>query len=156
MSAVLKPMSISFTGPRNLTKEQELKIYKNFLPQIPQKDWHVGDAEGLDEFIRRAASYYNIALTVYKVQGSQPYHFAQRSKQMINAIANQPDCWLYAFPGKPCPEGCKPSSSPSGKGSGTWLTVAYAKYRGLQIKLFPLCEFEVPDWLKEPTQLSLF
>ncbi|MDJ0617047.1 MAG: hypothetical protein QNJ63_09925 [Calothrix sp. MO_192.B10] len=159
-------MQIAFTGSRNLTKEQECEIYKDFDYFISNHNaqWHVGDAPGLDDFVRRAAGYYNKTLTVYEVQGKQRWHFAERSKRMVDAIANLPDPWLYAFPNKLCPDGCKPCKNPNGKGSGTWLTIAYAKYRGLQIYIFPQFKTRygdtswMPDWLKEPDhqQLSLF
>lgn len=152
-------MHISFTGPRKLTKEQEKDIYKD-LEYIANKNanWHVGDARGLDKFVRQTAKYYNKNLTVYEVEGYERWHFAERSKRMVDAIADLPDAWLYGFPNKPCPGECKPRKNPNGNGSGTWLTIAYAKYRGLQIYLLPQTKFDMPDWLKEPKakQLSLF
>ncbi len=159
-------MQIAFTGARKLTKEQEREIYKDFAYFISnhKAQWHVGDAPGLDDFVRRAAGYYGKTLTVYEVEGHQKWHFAERSKRMVDAIANLPDPWLYAFPNKLCPDGCKPCKNPNGSGSGTWLTIAYAKYRGLQIYLFPQFKTQfgdkswMPDWLREPKaqQLSLF
>ncbi|OUL23984.1 hypothetical protein BV378_20340 [Nostoc sp. RF31YmG] len=159
-------MQIAFTGARQLTKQQERDIYKDFAYFISNHnaDWHVGDAPGLDDFVRRAAAYYNKTLTVYEVKGHQKWHFAERSKRMIDAIADLPDAWLYAFPNKLCPEGCKPCKNPNGGGSGTWLTIAYAHYRGLQIYLFPQFKTRFgddswkPDWMRklEGEQLSLF
>jgi hypothetical protein len=155
-------MEIAFTGPRQLTKEQELFIYKDFsFISSHQANWHVGDAAGLDNFVQRAAGYYNKPLTVYRVEGKQRWQFAERSKRMVDALAGQPDAWLYAFPNKPCPPDCKPCKSPNGSGSGTWLTIAYARYRGLQICLLPQFKSDeawLPDWMKEPEteQLSLF
>jgi len=159
-------MQLAFTGPRNLTKEQEREIYRDFEYFISnhKAKWHVGDAPGLDDFVRRAAGYYRKTLTVYEVEGKERWHFAERSKRMIDAIAEKSDAWLYAFPNKLCPSGCKPCKSPNGEGSGTWLTVAYAKYRGVQIYLFPQFKTRyndkswIPDWLREPKaqQLSLF
>ncbi|NMG11623.1 hypothetical protein [Brasilonema sp. UFV-L1] len=159
-------MQIAFTGPRQLTKQQEGNIYKDFSYFISnhKADWHVGDAPGLDNFVRRAAGYYKKQLTVYEVEGTEKWHFVERSKRMIDAIAALSDAWLYAFPNKLCPSECKPCKSPNGGGSGTWLTIAYAKYRGLQIYLFPLFQTQfddtscLPDWMKEPEaeQLSLF
>lgn len=159
-------MQIAFTGARQLTKEQESDIYKDFAYFISNHNahWHVGDAPGLDDFVRRAAGYYKKQLTVYEVQGHQKWHFVERSKRMIDAIATLPDAWLYAFPNKLCPEGCKPCKSPNGGGSGTWLTIAYAHYRGLQIYLFPQFKTRFgddswkPDWMREASgeQLKLF
>jgi hypothetical protein len=160
-------MEIAFTGPRHLTKEQEKEIYKTFAHFITNHDanWHVGDALGLDNFVRRAAGYYQKHLTVYEVQGTERWHFAERSMRMVDALAKPTEGWLYAFPNKPCPDVCFPSRNPNGGGSGTWLTIAYAKYRGLQISLFPQFKTEsgdeswLPEWIREkpqPKQLSLF
>ncbi|GAX45772.1 hypothetical protein NIES4075_67930 [Tolypothrix sp. NIES-4075] len=159
-------MHISFTGPRTLTKKQEKDIYKDFSYFIANHaaTWHVGDAAGLDNFVRRAAPYYKKELIVYEVEGNQRWQYAKRSKRMIDAIADMPNSWLYAFPNKKCPDKCKPEKNVSGDGSGTWLTIAYARYKGLNIKLFPQFEVETgdhswtPDWLVEesPKQLSLF
>lgn len=164
-------MKIAFSGPRKLTKEQEKEIYLNFCYFITTEkaDWYVGDAPGLDNFVRRAHPYFAAnskdgykvgSLKIFEVEGNQPYHFAARSKKMINAIANCSNAWLYAFPNKPCPDGCFPASNPSGKGSGTWLTIAYAKYHKIPIYLFPLSKFKQPSWLTEDddksTQLTLF
>ena len=159
-------MQIAFTGSRKLTENQKIAIQKDFDYFISnhKADWHVGDASGLDNFVRQAATHYNKTLTIYEVQGKQRWHFAERSKRMVDAIAHLEDSWLYAFPNKLCPEGCKPCKNPNGGGSGTWLTIAYAKYRGLQIYLFPQFKTRyadyswMPEWMREPKakQLELF
>jgi hypothetical protein len=160
-------MQIAFTGPRNLSLEEEQEVYKNlnFWIANQKADWHVGDAPGLDSFICRAAGYYKKNLILYEREGNQRWQFAARSKRMVDAIAPLSDSWLYAFPNKLCPSSCKPCSNPKAEGSGTWLTISYAKYRGISIYLFPLFGKKyryndrswLPDWLEEsPKQLSLF
>jgi hypothetical protein len=160
-------MQIAFTGPRSLDKKQEKEIYKHFAYFISNHDanWHVGDANGLDNFVCRAAGYYKKPLTIYEVEGHEKWHFAKRSMRMIDAIALLDDPWLYAFPNKLCPNECKPCANPNGAGSGTWLTIAYAKYRGVQIYLFPFFKTRfgdrswLPEWMREeekPVQLTLF
>lgn len=153
-------MQIAFTGPRQLTKAQEQDIYKDFA-FISNRDaqWHVGDAKGLDALVRSFAYSHRKPIEIYEVEGHQKWHFAERSKRMIDAVAHLEDPWLYAYPNKECPSGCKPSKSPNGNGSGTWLTIAYAVYRGVNVRVSPLCEIELPAWLEqEPVsvQLSLF
>lgn len=161
-------MQIAFTGPRKLTTIEEQSVYQDlgYFIATQKADWHVGDASGLDNFIVRAANYYKKNLTIYERQGNQRWQFAARSKEMIDSISKLSDPWLYAFPNKLCPSDCKPCSNPKAEGSGTWLTIAYAKYRGIEIYLFPLIERKyrygdsswLPDWLKEeesPKQLSL-
>lgn len=161
-------MQIAFTGPRKLTAAEEQRIYQDlrYFIATQNADWHVGDAPGLDSFIVRAASYYKKTLTICERKGNQRWHFAARSKQMIDSISKLSDPWLYAFPNKLCPPDCKPCSNPKAEGSGTWLTIAYAKYRGVPIYLFPLLDKNyqygdrswLPDWLQEeesPKQLNL-
>ncbi|MFL9456029.1 MULTISPECIES: hypothetical protein [Nostocales] len=159
-------MDISFTGPRHLT-EAQTELVETQLQQLIKTpaDWHVGDAKGLDLFVRSFAYSNHKHVNVYEVQGTKRWHFAERSKRMVDAlakptegIASYPDSILYAYPNKECPAGCKPSKNPNGHGSGTWLTVAYAAYRGLEIKIFPLIEIKLPAWLEESTftQLSIF
>lgn len=159
-------MQIAFTGPRQLTLEQERKIYRDLCYFITTDNahWHVGDAPGLDNFITRAAGYFNKPLTVYEVEGSEKWQYAARSQRMINAIAKLNDPWLYAFPNKLCPTDITPKTAFSGQGSGTWSTVAYAHKKGIQIYFFPLFKTKygdrswVPSWMKpeKPQQLSLF
>lgn len=161
-------MQIAFTGSRQLTLEQERKIYRDlcYFITIHNAHWHVGDAPGLDNFITRAADYFNKPLTVYEVKGTEKWHFAERSQRMVDSISNLPSPWLYAFPNKLCPENCNPKSPFSGHGSGTWGTIAYAKKKGIQIYFFPLFKTKygdrswLPSWMKsepeELQQLSLF
>jgi hypothetical protein len=161
-------MHIAFTGSRVLTDEQVQNISDDFAYFISTKAaiWHVGCANGLDALVREKAKYYDRQLHVYEVEGCQPYHFAQRTKRMIDGIARKPDpSWLYAFPNKLCPGGCRPSKNPNGHGSGTWLAIAYARYLKIPIYFFP--QFKTrpldhswkPDWMNdEPTciQMTLF
>lgn len=152
-------MQIAFTGARKLNQAQQQQVYGELtLIGNHQADWHVGDAPGLDAIAREMAMKMDKNLTVYEVEGFQKWHFAERSKRMIDALVGLPSSCLYAFPNKPCPEGCKPCKNPNGRGSGTWLTVAYARYQGLQIQIFPLVGLSLPEWLQPPTveQLKLF
>jgi len=146
---------IAFTGPRTLSKEHEKRIHQIFLSLVTEEEqeWHVGDALGLDAFVRRAHPYFagHTAglgdLAIYEVEGREPRDFAERSRRMIKAITLLPNPHLYAFPIVSCPKGCKPSANPTGKGSGAWLTIAYATYWKIPVKLFPLVDISLPDWL---------
>jgi hypothetical protein len=147
---------IAFTGSRQITPTQGEIIERKLseLSQTTIAQYHVGDARGVDAVVRNS-----LRCQVYQAEGRQPWQLAQRSAQMVRAIANSPNAKLIAFPNKPCPEGVKPSKTFSGKGSGTWGTVALAKYHGLAIEVVPLTDgWELPDWLTqpEPKQLSLF
>lgn len=157
---MLKILDIAFTGPRNLTKEQEKKIYKeinNTFISRSKSYWYVGDADGLDSFIVRAAVYYKKPLKQFYVEGFEKWHFAKRSKEMIDYICKGESeyPWLIAFPNKSCPECCKPSKNPNGGESGTWLTIAYAAYKGFSLYIFPLEKnIEIPDWALRDTSIK--
>jgi hypothetical protein len=149
-------MDVAFTGSRQITPDQR-EIVERKLSELSQTtiaQYHVGDARGVDAVIRNS-----LRCQVYRAEGRQPWQLAERSKRMVQAIAHTPHAKLIAFPNKPCPKGVKPSKSFSGKGSGTWGTIALAKYHGLAIEVVPLTDgWELPDWLTqpEPKQLSLF
>jgi hypothetical protein len=155
-------MKIAFTGTRSTDSNQSL-IVKNKLQEIAQIDaiWYVGDAMGVDALVRIEARRQSKELNIYECQGKFSYDFAKRSKSMIDAIAGAHNK-LYAFANKSCPSGCKPSKNPTGQGSGTWLTIAYAHYAGVPVEIIFLRDGLVaPDWLNVPTvsshkQLSLW
>ncbi|AFZ27278.1 hypothetical protein Cylst_5245 [Cylindrospermum stagnale PCC 7417] len=164
-------LDIAFTGPRKLTTHEEKRIYKEISGNFITKSnsyWYVGDAEGLDNFIVRAAGYYKKPLKKFEVEGHEKWHFVNRSKRMIEAIAESDKPLLVAFPNKSCPTGCKPCKNPNGEGSGTWLTIAYAVYKGIPLYIFPLeYSIDIPSWISEaggktaakqtePQQMKLF
>jgi hypothetical protein len=141
---------LAFTGARNIDKTQA-EIVKEKLNSLNDMGcvWHVGDAMGVDAVVRIAAKKYNKTLHIHVVNGHQRYDFAKRSKRMIDAISNTQNSKLIAFANKPCPKDCKPSKNPSGEGSGTWLTAAYAHYLGIPIEvIFLQSGLELPDWLQ--------
>jgi hypothetical protein len=146
----LEILDIAFTGPRYLTKDQEKKVYKEINSSFitsSKSYWYVGDANGLDNFIVRASKYYQKPLKQFYVEGFEKWHFAKRSKEMIDYVSETENPWLVAFPNKSCPEYCKPSKNPNGGGSGTWLTIAYAIHKGFSVYIFPLeNNIEIPDW----------
>lgn len=81
---------------------------------------------------------------------------------MVDAIA-EAGGRLNAWPNKECPDGCIPCKNVIGFGSGTWLTIAYAVYKQVSVKIYPLKRSLIlPSWLNQQaqpyitTQLSLF
>lgn len=157
---LLRRGKIAFTGPRKIDPREQTIIYR-FLNglQSEGKDWYVGDAEGLDDFVRRAHKYYRDEKNLGDLQRffvsererGNKYAYAKRSTAMIDAAKGGT---LIAFPNKPCPEKCTPSTPFSGHGSGTWGTVAYAKKLGLEIQIVKLADIDLPTWLTSE-QLSL-
>ena len=143
-------MNIAFTGPRKVTLEQAQMVLGK-LSELNAQSYHVGCASGVDQMVRE----YFYSATIYFAEGGQPWQLAARSKRMVNSCYKLGSAKLIAFPNKPCPNGVKRCSSFSGKGSGTWGTIAYAKHLGMDVELIFLGEFEKPDWMSQ-RQLTLF
>lgn len=145
-------MKIAFTGTRTTDKNQSL-IVKSELEKIALIDatWYVGDAMGVDALVRIEARRLSKEVNIYVCEGKQRYDFAKRSKSMVDAVAGA-NSKLYAFANKACPAGCKPCKNPTGEGSGTWLTAAYAHYLGIPVEIIFLRDgIEAPDWLNAST-----
>ncbi len=108
-------MKIAFTGTRNLDSEAIEPIWE-WLFEIPYKshEWHVGDANGIDELVRNFAQYLDIKLVVHEVIYFEKWGFAERSQRLINSL-NKGDL-LIAFPNKECPKICTPKNFFSGHG----------------------------------------
>lgn len=162
-------MKIAFTGTRKIDKAQSQIVWEKLatIALLEAHEWHVGDAMGVDALARIAAGRYSRSLHTHVCAGKEKWQFAVRSKRMVDAIASSGNPKLFAFANKPCPEGCKPCKSPNGQGSGTWLTVAYARYLGIPVEVtFLESGLYLPDWLEKdyqpdrekdtPQQLSLF
>jgi|ERR687885_121537 hypothetical protein len=144
-----------YTGPRTISYEQGLKIEQKLAEGLGES-WHVGDAAGADAVVRRYLESCGLPVKLYRAEGKQPWQLAQRSKAMVDGCAKLGNAKLIAYPNKPCPAGVKPGKNFAGKGSGTWGTIAYAKYLGLEIEICWLMPgLTEPDWLKQE-QLSLW
>lgn len=148
-------MNYCFTGPRAVTYGQGIKI-ERIVAKIDGETYHVGDATGVDAIVVKVLWSERKNPHIYRAEGKQAWQLAQRSKYMVDRCAKLGNAKLIAFPNKACPQGVKPGQTFSGKGSGTWGTIAYAKYLGMAIELFPLEKsVSEPDWMREE-QLTLF
>jgi len=130
---------VGFTGSRNpspalsnLAATVAKTIHSYGVPVA------VGCASGVDKVVRSSVPVSR----VFRAAGSQPWQLARRSAFMVGAVAapsKQPR-YIMAFPSSACPAGLVPSSSASacfsGKGSGTWATVAYAVGLGVPVVVF--------------------
>lgn len=147
--------SYCFTGPRAVTYGQGVKI-ERIVAKIDGETYHVGDATGADAIVLKVLWNERKNPHIYQAEGKQAWQLAQRSKYMVDCCAKLGNGKLIAFPNKLCPVGVKPGKNFCGKGSGTWGTVAYAKYLGLEIELIFLEKNLVePEWMRTE-QLSLF
>lgn len=144
-----------YTGPRKIDYSQGIKIEATLAGGLGET-WHVGDAAGVDTVVRCYLESLRLPVKLYRTEGKQPWQLAQRSKAMVDGCAKLGNAKLIAYPNKPCPVGVKPGKTFSGKGSGTWGTIAYAKHLGLEIELHWLEPgLSEPDWMRQE-QLSLW
>jgi hypothetical protein len=149
--------TIAVTGPRQLTAEQ----LEQALAELKQLShcslWLIGDATGLDALAQTVAQAHHLNLQVYEKRPDLPYRAqgAERSTRMVKALALAGGT-LHAWPNKPASGKLKPSRGwPTGAaGSGTWGTIALAVGLGLPVKLHPLTDIDLPQWL-ESEQLML-
>jgi hypothetical protein len=138
---------IGVTGARKLTTEQEEQIkYELWELDHAGNEWHIGDAAGVDELARNWV--VNGKLNIYEVNGSEKWHYAERSTRMVKAIASAGGT-LHAWANKPAPQGLKPAKNwKTANGSGTWGTIALAKGLGVTVELHWLVDgLEAPDWI---------
>ncbi len=149
-------MRLAFSGPRKLTADEEDYCLEIICSLKDDSDWIVGDMTGLDELVRVVAPRMKKHLSIFEVEGNKEnWRFAERTKKMVRAADK-----LIAFPNKSCPDGVFPDGNPSGKGSGTWLAIAYSIYRQIPVELYYIETIKLPSWLKKesasPVQMTLF
>lgn len=144
-------MQIVITGTRNEQKLNEKidlvsQTLEAFLKKFPGAFWHVGDCpRGVDRFVFSWICDRHLPHELYRRQGNERWHFAERSVRMVrSAHAIADETIMLAFPDKE-----------RQKGSGTWLTIGEAeKLGGIDIKIFPL--FDSQKSLTTYKQLTLF
>jgi hypothetical protein len=149
-------MIYGFTGARKVAYHKVLFV-QSTLAEIAERSssWLVGDANGVDALVRAVGEYYDIPTELFKVSGSERWQFADRSMRLVDELDRR-NAVLYAFPDKPCPSECSPSRNCIGGGSGTWLTIAYATWRGVEVRIVPLdSAIAMPYWVFS-SQLKLF
>lgn len=133
----------------------------------------IGDAKGVDAATADCLRSLGIDPEIFSASdyGKGRSSFARRSIAVVDQVASQGGAWI-SIAGSACPEGLLPSHSSSrafsGKGSGTWASLAYAIGKGCDCYLWcidaPPSEWGMTphgdggDWwtLKGHHQASLF
>lgn len=141
--------TIAVTGVRNLSSLNQRNYVEDVLENLETDLFLVGDATGVDEIAIAIAVLNEIQCEVFKKDLRLPFKAqgAERSTRMIKEL-NKYKGILIAFPNKPCPLTLKPSKAwGKAQGSGTWGTIAIAVGHGLEVKLYPLTEIELPAWM---------
>ena len=147
---------VGFSGVRKLGRVQTATVKQSLNAYFQAKQWVMGDARGVDSLVLAVAEIEKIEYKQFCVEHNRgPWSFSDRSIRMVDYLESVNGI-LVAFPNKPCPSCCVPRIYPSGGGSGTWLTIAAARHRGLEIEIHPIAKgIDLPQWLTH-TQLRLF
>jgi hypothetical protein len=95
----------------------------------------VGDQRGIDTVVRSARA----GAQVFHAASAAPGHLAARSIACVQACVALGGVWA-AFPAGACPAGLRPSPNAaacfSGRGSGSWASLAFAVGLGLPSVVF--------------------
>ena len=141
---------VGFSGSR---REVPAIAYSVFKKVDATQRVLVGDASGVDRAVRE----YFPGAEVFRIKWKNKGAFAERSIRFVKALseaalgatASNNGC-LISFPDKDCPSGLVPSPKSgkcfSGKGSGSYATLAYAV--GLNIPCFVYLQSFNCDWLE--------
>ncbi len=129
---------VGFSGSRHLTGAHFATV-KQVAAAVAAAGHPVavGCAAGADLAVRSAVPGAQVFAVA--AQASRQA-FAVRSVQLVQAVAASSSPALVAFPVQPCPSGLVPSKQSgkcfSGRGSGTWASVALAVGLGVPVFVF--------------------
>lgn len=144
--------TIAVTGPQDLTAIQTAKTHHDLLQLLTlNTHLHLGDAYGVDQLAQQIARQKRIATVRHMATGKKPWQLQQRSKRMVDAIA-QVNGTLHTWLNQPCPPDLTASNWLE---NGTWGIIYYAITQGVKIELHPLINLEMPQWLKPQRQMAL-
>lgn len=166
-SALATSSLVGVSGSRRLSSVQHQAL--RLLPPWVQAPIITGCASGVDAWARRrwpAASVIHAAAF-----GAGKAAFARRSIYVVQAVASVSGLWV-SLPGRSCPEGLAPSRSASrcfsGRGSGSWASLALAQGLGCTALVFMAPPQQPPKvfglqslgngwwWYAPPVQALLF
>jgi len=129
---------VGFTGSRSLAPQWAGPVAQ--VVAAVQAAGHgvaVGCAGGADLFVRQACPSARVFSVVSGQWGKSRGAFAARSQSMVRSVVGSGSgAALVGFVSAPCPAGVFPARQFSGKGSGSWGTLAYAAGQGLPVTVF--------------------
>jgi len=106
----------------------------------------IGCQKGVDAFFRQCFPNAEVFSVASGKWGSGKGAYAARSIACIKAVADDSGLWI-SFPASECPPGLIPSNKSSqcfsGKGSGSWASLAFAC--GLGVSCLVYSPFGIPD-----------
>ena len=141
--------SVGFSGSRSLSPAASAAL-SLLLPLVPAGvRVSVGCARGVDGVCR---SFFagSSSLLVFSVAsgrfGVGRSAFARRSCRCVLSVASGSRGLLVVVPAGGCPAGVVPSRSFSGRGSGSWGSLAFALGRGRRVLLWLPAGSFPPSW----------
>jgi len=150
-------VSVGFSGSRSLSPAASAAL-SALLPLVPAGvRVSVGCALGVDAVVR---SWFggSASLLVFSVAsgrfGSGRSAFARRSCRCVSSVASGSRGLLVVVPVGACPAGVRPSRSFSGRGSGSWGSLAFALGRGRRVLLWLPSGSRPPVWAGVSWSLS--
>ena len=142
-------VSVGFSGSRSLSPAASAAL-SALLPLVPAGvRVSVGCAAGADALVR---SWFGGAASVLLFSvasgrfGSGRSAFARRSCRCVLSVAAGSRGLLVVVPVGGCPAGVVPSRSFSGRGSGSWGSLAFALGRGRRVLLWLPAGSRPPVW----------
>ena len=148
-------MSVGFSGSRSLSPGASAAL-SALLPSVPAGvRVSVGCAAGADAVVR---SWFGGSVLLFSVAsgrfGSGRSAFARRSCRCVSSVAAGSRGLLVVVPVGGCPAGVVPSRSFSGRGSGSWGSLAFALGRGRRVLLWLSPGSRPPVWAGVSWSLS--
>jgi len=144
-------VSVGFSGSRSLSPGASAAL-SSLLPFVPAGvRVSVGCAAGADAVVRSwfgaAGSASVLLFSVASGRfGSGRSAFARRSCRCVSSVAAGSRGLLVVVPVGACPAGVAPSRSFSGRGSGSWGSLAFALGRGRRVLLWLPSGSRPPVW----------
>ena len=140
-------VSVGFSGSRSLSPAAAAAL-SALLPLVPSGvRVSVGCAAGADALVR---SWFGGSVLLFSVAsgrfGSGRAAFARRSSRCVSSVAAGSRGLLVVVPVGACPAGVAPSRSFSGRGSGSWGSLAFALGRGRRVLVWLPAGSRPPVW----------
>ena len=150
-------VSVGFSGSRSLSPAASTAL-SSLLPLVPAGvRVSVGCAAGADAVVRSWFSG-SASVLLFSVAsgrfGSGRSAFARRSCRCVLSVASGSRGLLVVVPVGACPAGVRPSRSFSGRGSGSWGSLAFALGRGRRVLVWLPSGSRPPVWAGVSWSLS--
>ncbi|MEB3831808.1 hypothetical protein, partial [Phormidium sp. CCY1219] len=147
--AIARSSAVGFSGSRRSPDAIAADNISAAIAAVPADvPISVGCQRGVDAFVRAACARAKVfSVSDFNILGRGAY--AARSIACVRSVKVPDGLWI-SFPASDCPADLKPSSSSSrcfsGKGSGTWASLAFAVGLGVESLLWLPHGISPPPW----------